>query len=543
MKFLEYLASRFSAEKKNTEMYRLLSAYGSYTEATLAQEARALIDRNTDPTKMLESDIRKFLSFFFIPVRNYVPASGKVSVKIDEASDAVVFQGGDLEVIADNGTTYQVISSAIAYQGETVELQIRQTRSANFSGVYDEFIVIDSPSIALDSLALIVDGKSIPQVYTPRDGFMAFMFNGKTYIKVFPGPNVPRIRDKPYSLGYLVSDGARGNVDANSFASFSRSIADASLNPVKLTLTNAKIENGASSPSLGELRDLLRYWLFTRNSLVKTSDYRRWFMIQPEVGDCLVWGDTEEFRRTGALNITGKLKVCLLSAAGEVLAPETKLLLNDRVQAYKDVAYLEYVDPTFVKHFIEVRFVGSLDDARFTSDALYEIQARYDLNTLRENNMSLFDALDVGSLSTTLGRHVSAPNGLEVIPYYYIETDISEGASSFATTLPNKDNVKAGFCKYVYEDVDAEGNITDTETFTELMTSLTQATIIRANGSSVGTHNYTTNTISITPPAGTFGSGRMKVFAEAKNRSQLDTGAFAKARKLGGISFVKVAGL
>jgi len=332
-------------------------------------------------------------------------------------------------------------------------------------------------------------------------------------------------------------------VDANAFSAFSLSVVDNYNSPVSLELSNAAISNGANTPSVGQLRDYLRLWLFARNTLTKPSDYRFWFLSQPEVGDCLTWGDTEEFYRTGSLSITGKLKVCLLSKEGTVLSASAKAALNTRVQPVKDVTYLEYPDPTFAYHYFKVRYSGALDSAAFEAEVRAELSSRYNLELLRSRNMSLFDPLEVGAFFYVIVNSTNLPRGVEVVPYYYLGVTVAEGATQIATSFPSPNNLKRGFTRYLYQDLDAQGNVTAEEEFTELLTAADVATIVRANGSSAGTHNYLTNTITVLPSGASFGSGILKVYGEARNRSFLDTGAFNRARALGddGVEFELVS--
>jgi len=541
--FGDFLKSRYTADEQATELFQLLYQIGVYNEASVSQEITALIDRNLDPTKMVEEDIRKFLSFFYVPIRNRVAASGPLSVQILSATGTVTFGIGD-EVMALGGSTYKLTSSGLGVQGDVVVLQASQSSQQSYSGTYSDYIYFSGDNVIMESIRVYVNGVEISSVTSPRNGFMAFYFGGVVYIKVFLGTDVSQVRNQPFSVTYSICDGLAGNVDANSFSAFSAPKLDINLKPVTYAITNNAITNGANVPSLGELRDLLRYWLFVRNVLTKPSDYRRWFVTQPEVGDCLAWGDTEEYLMGAVLDITGKVRVCLLSSTGVAVSSPTQAVLDARVQPYKDVAYLQYVAPTFVKHYFEVRYTGTNDDALFAGDALAEIQARYSIDTLRANGMSLFDPLDVGLLSKVLSSHITNPTGLEVVPSFYIQDAITATSSSYSTTLPSPTNLKKGYTKYLYEVLTDDGlTVTSSAWYTEIMTSLTSAIIVDSNGTQVvgagSVHNYGANTITlaIAPVAH---PQRITIFAEALNRSYIDTGSFTSARLLAGVLFTKV---
>jgi len=241
------------------------------------------------------------------------------------------------------------------------------------------------------------------------------------------------------------------------------------------------------------------------------------------------------------LSITGIVKICLLSAETTVLTAAEKTELNARVQSVRDIAYLQYVDPTFVKHYFDVRYLGASNEARFVSQASSVIESLYNLDSQRAANASLFDSVDVGRLVASISALSSVPTGLEVVPYYYIEDALVAGAAAYSAAFPNPTNLKPGYCSYTAEVRNVTtGAFIGSETFTELMTSDTMASIVRSTGVQVGTHNYATNTVSITPPGGTFANGIMKVYGEAASRSYLDTGAFTRARLLGGYKFTKV---
>ena len=537
--FKDFMAARFTTDEQATELYKLLLQTGTYTETTVAQEVKALIDRNLDPSKMTEEDVRKFLSFFYIPIRNYVAAYGTASVEILTATGTVTFGPGD-ELVALGGATYQVISSGIGVSGDTVDLQVKQLAAQSQSGTYGDFISLSLPNLVMESLHLYISGVELEQVTSPRNGYMAFYFDQTLYIKVFLGTDVSHVRGLPYTLVYATCDGLKGNIDADSFSSFSQTKLDINLVPITYAITNDAIANGASAPSLGELRDLLRYWLFVRNVLTKPSDYRTWFLTQPEVGDCLAWGDTEEYQMGAELDITGKVRICLLSAAGIAVSGAVQTLLNARIQPYKDVAYLWYVAPTFVSHYFEIKYMGSNNDATFAADVLAELQARYNIDSLREVGLSLFEALDVGLFSKVVSEHITIPRGVEVIPYYYLRSSVSSNAAAYSGALPSPTNLKRGYTYYTYEVLsDDLLTVSSLETYTELMTSAASASIIDSDGYSVGTHNYDTNVISITitPVAH---PQRITVYGEALSRSYLDTGAFTAARLLAGVKFTKV---
>jgi len=539
--FIDFMNSKFTADEKATELYKLLAMSGTYTETALLQEIRALIDENVDPGAMSADKIRKFLSFFYVPVRNFLPASGTVRVTVLSALAPVTFAPGSA-LVAEGGTIFRCTSGGVCSNGQFVDLAISQSEAQTMSGTYQDYISVDTSDVVLSSMTVVVAGKIVSEVKSPYNGYMAFYFSGKLYVKVFPGPSVPSVRGQAYSVSFYTSLGVNGNIGVNALSSFMFPITDTALNPVKYQLANAAITNGASAPKIGELRDLLRYWMFVRNVLTKPTDYKFWFLTQPEVGDCLAWGDTEEFLMGNPLSITGKVRICLLSATAEVLTVGEKAELDARVQSVKDIAYLEYIDPTFTKHYFDIRYLGASDEARFVSQASAAIETLYNLDSQRAINASLFDSVDVGRLVAAISSLSSVPTGLEVVPYYYIENALVQGAALYSTSFPNPTNLKPGYCSYTVEvrDVVTGALIGTPETFTELMTSATMASIIRSTGVSVGTHNYTTNTVSITPPGGSFLNGTMKVYGEAASRSYLDTGAFTKARLLGGYKFTKV---
>jgi hypothetical protein len=543
--FREYLESRHSVQsgERNTEMYRLLMQTGSYTEMSLIEEVQALVDRNTDPTMMNEQDLRKFLSFFYVPVRNVVPARGQITVRIDKASSQVTVKPNEY-LTARGGLSFRTEgSSGTAGQGETLTLQVAQAISSSFSGVYSNFLSFDAANVDLDSVRVFLAGEEIYRVSSPVNGYMAFYFNGTLYVKIFIGTDIRVIEGQNVSVSYDISDGALGNIGLNSFSSFNYPLSDANGNPVQYTIFNAPLTNGANRPELGELRDILRFWLYTRNTLTKPSDYRLWFLTQPEVGDCLVWGDTENAVMTGIVSITGMIYVCLLDPEGNAVTSDVKASLSSRVYPYKDVGYLNMTnDPTFAYHFYQVKFTGSENDSLFVSDVGNLLSDLYNLKVQRSNNRSLFDSVDVGEILSVLSSSRAKPRGLEVSPMFYLEAAVTTGLSVFTTAaLASPANHRRGYTRYEVQTV-VEGEVTHTDHLTELMTSANSAAIYDSVGTNRGTHNYQTNTITIQPPtAGSFPDGKIKIFAEVTDRSSMGTGAFSRARRLGGYTVTKIA--
>jgi hypothetical protein len=539
--FREFLEARHPAGSSDrlSEMYSILLQTGVYTEASLLQEVQALVDRNTDPSMMNESDTRKFLTFFYVPVRNVIPASGKITVDI-LSSTAPVSVGPDQYLTAVGGLPFRTLgSSGVADAGESLEINVSQSESGENSGTYNQFIVFDADNVVMESIQVYLGSSEVPRVNAPSNGYMAFFFNRKIYIKIFPGVDIRVIQGQPYSVGYTYSQGAAGNLKEGAFSSFNFPLQDTNGNPVKYSIRNDPFTNGANAPSLAELRDLLRRWLYVRNVLTKPSDYKLWFLTQPEVGDCLVWGDTENALMTGVVTITGLTNVCLLGSDAQVVPAPVKADLMSRIQPFKDVGYLAFsADPSFIYHYYEVKYLGSEDDGRFATDVAAAITWTYDLSKQREANRSLFDSVDVGGLLRTLTGSRSRPKGLEIIPYYYKQATLAAGATLYTTTLPSPNNLKKGYTKYRFSTI-VGGVVTDTEDYYELMTSGSVATIYDSTDTSRGTHNYQTNTLTINP-ATTFPDGKMEVFAEALNRSYLDTGAFTRVRKLGGFEINKI---
>lgn len=536
--YLEGIHPAGSADRQS-EMYNILMQTGISTESAVLQEVRALVDRNTDPSMMNESDTRKFLTFFYVPVRNVVPTSGKITVDI-LSSTAPVSVGVGSSLLAMGGLTFRTLgSSGVADAGESLEIQVSQSVGGEASGTYDQFIAIDARDVVMDSVKVYLNNRELPKVNSPSNGYMSFYFDSVLYIKIFPGVDVRRIQGQPYGVGYYTSSGRAGNLGANSFSSFSFQLLDDNGNPVKYVIRNDPLTNGANSPSLAELRDLLRRWLYVRNALTKPSDYKLWFLTQPEVGDCLVWGDTENALMTGTVTITGMTNICLLGSDGAVVPSPVKADLMTRIQPFKDVGYLAFsADPDFIYHYYDVRYLGSEDDGLFSSDVAAAISRTYDLDKQREANKSLFDSVDVGSLVRSLAGSRSRPKGLEIVPYYYWQNVWTNTPAVYNSSLPSPNNLKKGYTKYRFSTI-VNGVVTDTEDYYELMTSANEASIYDETDTSRGNHNYLTNTLTINPVT-TFPAGKMEVFAEALNRSYLDTGAFTRVRKLGGYEITKV---
>lgn len=543
----EAITRRLSSEELNSEFGRMLLSTAQYTDLQLSLETRGMIERNTDLTRMQPDDMRRFLAYFYVQVRNYVRPKGVIKVTLTSIAPGIPVSSGET-VLSRTGTLYRTSSSAMLTTGVPVTIAVEQAEYYSQSGIYDRFIQIDVEKIDLSSIRLFSNNSEIALATTPYDGYIPFYFGSRLYIKIFNGPSTGEIELSAYTVTYATTDGLDGNIGADQFTGFGSIIRNPdTLEPVKYTIENEAIGNGAFPPSTTELRSIQRYWMSTRNTVSKLSDYRYWYRMQPEIGDAVVWSDMEEIEMDpGFTTLTGLIRVALLSKTGVPIIPEDSRIpgIEERLNKVRDVGVTVYREALPSQFYFDVIFNSTGNDNQFVSFANKVISEYFTINGVGTKGESLFDALDVSTILFTLQKHISVPTGLEVITYFYTSLEVLPASpATLITAYQSVGFSRLGDAKYRFLEFDMTGAVTSLTEYTELMTSATLADVITDTAVVIGTHDYATGVITVTKALLPSSMGTFEAYSESKSRSLIQVGGFLKYRKLKGVNFIKTGGV
>jgi hypothetical protein len=528
-----------SAVDLATELGKKLVDTAAFIDVNLFSEMKGILERNTDITRMGSEDIRRFLSYFYISVRNYNRPKGTMKITLNSQASNVQLPYGS-EIITKAGVTYRTTSSTVLVTGQEMEVPIEQADYLSTTGIYDRFIQIATDKVDLETVELSLNGVPIPRVTTPYNGFIPFYFSGQLFIKVFPGQLTAGYEGSAYTVSYAETLGLNGNIDADSVKSVSGGLRDPLTHQdVEVTMSNASIGTGAFAPTVSELRNQLRFWIFSRNTVSKIPSYRSWFLSQAEVGDCLAWGDMEEMRRLGSASTQdGTVRVVLLDKLGQPIpSDDTRIAaLDAKLDIVRDTGVVQYLTPVPCPIHITVKYTSSLDDVALFAFINKSVQDCFDVDTLSQAGDSQFNSLDVSALAYKIMQHYSAPVGLEIIPRYYAQAAVNGVSPVIISPALASLDCHPGDTVYEFATLDPVPVITR---YIEVLTSPQIANIIpEAGGASIGTHDYTSGVISIPinklPSYGSFGA-ILKAYAETLSRAVVRTGGFAQYRTLAAI--------
>lgn len=268
----------------------------------------------------------------------------------------------------------------------------------------------------------------------PYNGFYAYYNEGYLYIRVFPGDNVPVPDGLPYTLTYLSTNGIQGETGVNTLT-YQSTITDIDGNPVEYTLTNTASTKGNNELTKSQLNGMLRQAFYATTSISSVPEYTAWFNAQPEVGDCYVYSDYEEYLRTGVqpATVSGYVSVMLLDNQGIMIQPSssTAALLLNRIQPYKDVGYLLITAFTVVNNYLLFQYESSSDDTAFQALVKTVAQEYYSITSLKAAGGSLFDDLDLAAMLQTIQtRDQYSSVGLAVTGYHVVTTRWDETQTS-----------------------------------------------------------------------------------------------------------------
>ena len=268
----------------------------------------------------------------------------------------------------------------------------------------------------------------------PSNGFYAYYFNNELYIKVFAGTTVDNPNGKNFELSYIRSDGVQGTLLPNEKLKFINEYKDVDENIATFNVNyNGECTNGINQPSVGKLGLYLKQRLYTSINISSIPEYLMWFKAQDEIGDCKITSDFErwlEIKEIGGIyEPTGIVSIMAIDNNGEQLTDATKEKLLDRLEPYKDIAVLNFVENIKVKNLIKVQFTEVIEDLiedyiLFVKNTVNEF---YNIESLQSKNLSLFDDLDLSLvLDMIMNNEYFKASGLSIDGYHCIDKEVIE---------------------------------------------------------------------------------------------------------------------
>jgi hypothetical protein len=472
--FYEEFKAFFTEEEFNTQIVKILTQIGVNVERAVLEEFNAQIRQTTEFIFFDDNRIRSWLAMLLEPVRNVMSANGEVEITIISSTGAVNIEAG-YQIQNTKGYLFQVQQNVQIPQGGNATLSVIQGTVTEFTGTYNTIIAI--PQVGIDFSTLLevyINDKQIKPVemvqthIKPIDGYYPYYYNDTLFIKIYKGGldvanQTPDPEGQAFRVRYIISDGALANTPANSFTSFTHQLLDVNSEIVQYEFKNTKINNGNNAPSHWELVNALRKHFLAGFNVSSITEYKIWFLSQPEVGDCIVYGDYEKWIQQGAgdekgegLLSTGRVSVLLMDRNGnqipEIIPESTRPAagsdldkVDKRLAAVRDIAIIDYYNFTEVQHCYVLQYDSVSNITEFTVYANNVIKNFYDLNWVRNNDMSLFEPLDVLKIINALiGMY--ALTGLHVIPYHYREIVTTRDLQ--VTTYPYAGEKPGGYYLY-----------------------------------------------------------------------------------------------
>ena len=445
--FYEEFKSYFTEEEWNTQIVKIWTQIGINTERTILEEFNRLIRNGTELIDFPSSLLRSWLAFFLMPVRNMVAGSGSVILKITKATGTVPVNAG-WSITNKAGFIYEVKQSALVEPGKSIALNVMQGQPAVSTGVYSTIIAIPKANIDFTTeFSVTINEEPILPVHQvqrtviPIDGYYAYYFDNTLYVKIYKGSSMRNgvehatadPEGKKYVVKYRVVAGEQANTAMNGFEAFTNQLVDVNKNPVEYKFENIAIINNVSAPMQWELVNMVRSRFFISGSVSSIPEYTTWFNSQPEVGDCIVLGDYERWMMglTHELIASGRITVMLMDNEGKPIEtimenntrpfPNSVLdIIDKRLTGIKDISVIDYEYFEYIKQYFKIEFTSSTNNVDFISYAESMLRQFFNLQYVRNNGMSLFEALDMTRVLNTIST-LHAPTGVRIIPYHYFE--------------------------------------------------------------------------------------------------------------------------
>ncbi len=483
MIFLQKFLSNFTEVEKNSELVKIVSQIGVNIESSIISDFTAIALNSTELIYFSEARLRSWLAFFFQEVRNYISSKGVAYLQIESATSSVSLPEGKI-LQTQNGIDFTQTNTLFLNEGESSVVVLRQGRSVETSGIYSEHIILTSENIDISDLTVFIDKQKISKVKNlgggnlasnsilPHNGFWAFFENNQLIIKIYKGSSTPDPEGQNYSVIYWTCDGLGGNAPVNSITGYRDVLYDSLGEEVTYSITNPAIIDGASSPKKLDLVNLLRRTFYVQTSVSSVPEYKRWFLTQPEVGDCNVQSDYTKWLDTGVSEVTGIVDVYIANTEGNALTSNQLTTLKTNLEEVKDIALVQFKDFQEVFHYFDFIFYSSSNDSNLEDSMRAVFQNFYDVTYNKEKGLSNFTPLNLDLVMEEIPKIYSA-KGVTIHNFYYKEILNSEETSqlifpTFEESTPGGryevwegDSKIASFTEYKVKN---EGEIYDNST-------------------------------------------------------------------------------
>ena len=461
MSFSSSFLAHFTEEEQRSELVKIIALQGDNVDMALAEELNKRLNQSLELIHFPETRLRSWLSFLLKQVPNVKAASGTARVKLlASAKNAISISAGAF-LGSTTGILFTQVSDLYLQPGLEGTISILQGEASIHTGTYANYISVSGTNFDLEQIKVFLGTKEIQPcgVITgyirPFDGYYAFYFGEKLYIKIYPGQNTPYPEGLEYSVSVWSCEGTRGNINANSLEGYADGVKDIDGNDVEIEIYNVPIQNGASAPTRADLVNMLRHWFFVKTSVCSIPEYTAWYLNQAAVGDVIVEGDYERYLRSpnGTINVTGRVFVAALDRQGVPLVPAVQAALNSAIKSVKDIAIVQWEQPFEVKCYLEFRFQSCSSVSDFVNRLKSVANNFFNIQWLRERDMSLFEDLDFEDMRDEIGDYYNQV-GLSIKPFHYYEDLNVNGASwvSPGTHIFTGENLEGFYKAYKLTD-------------------------------------------------------------------------------------------
>jgi hypothetical protein len=467
MSFLTQFLNYFDEEQKNSELVKILGAIGVNMEKAIYQEIDAQGRSARELIQFERFRLQSWLAYLLKLVPNrtsshlftYLRVTKAPDYQIDISKGTVVTTQNGIAFTVDRDVTISTTGNSgrigltqgerketiIEYMGKgTIRLLVPDIDfTTEISSFYDD------GTTDLDAFHVYAIGDNAQRVPIPKaqftadtvmpyNGWFAFYINDILHVEIYDGPDVEikaksdNVTGTTLVFSYIVSDGAQGNIPANSLGV----IEGIDLANMEYSFVQeSDVMNGADTPDNSTLHYLLRNAMLNKSSVSSLYEYKTWLMAQNTVGDCQVSGDYQNFLATGELHITNKVVISVLDIDGEPMEAvqengipvqgEPLDDLNRDLLKVADLSIIRYIDVSKLWHYFDVEYTSATNDETLIKGVPATLLKYYDIKFNKQYALSLFDSLDLNMVTTDINFQYS-PLGLRIKPYYY-----------FGETVPN----------------------------------------------------------------------------------------------------------
>ena len=174
--FLDQFNSYFSAEQRQTELYKIWSAIGVNMEKAILEEQNKLNAEMTDINVFSEDTMRSWLSFFLTRIPYRISSTTQITVTMNSDTGQVTVPKYS-QLKTPDGIIYTTLTDLIlSHQGDSIDTQVVQGQRIVEQGTYSKMIKVQATNPDLTYLTVQVDGVDIPEVsFTSSYDYMSFI--------------------------------------------------------------------------------------------------------------------------------------------------------------------------------------------------------------------------------------------------------------------------------------------------------------------------------------------------------------------------------